>query len=140
MSTLKKLWYSDQDGNISECAAHIRSDDSQAAWQVDYRNDFLRDVTFKTIDWEYEQEYRLILEDTLSQYNEKDDRKLIYDFNSLKGIIFGIRTSREDKLKIIQIIEEKKKCPENNQTNFKFFEAYYSFKDGDIRKREIQLG
>ena len=139
VSTLKKLWYSDQDGNISECAAHIRSDDSQAAWQVDYRNNFLRDVTFKTRDWEYEQEYRLILEDTLSQHNEKDDRKLTYDFDALKGIIFGIRTSRKDKVKIREIIEEKKKCPENNRTDFTYFQSYYSSKDGDIRKREIQL-
>ena len=140
VSTLMELWYTDQDGNVSECAAHIRSDDSQAAWQVDYRNNFLRDVTFKTRDWEYEQEYRLILEDTLSQYNEKNDRKLTYDFNSLKGIIFGIRTSREDKLKIIQIIEKKKKCAGNNQTDFTYFQAYYSANDSKIHKREIRLG
>lgn len=136
----RELWYTDQNGRASECASHIGSDRSEAIWREDYRNNFLRDVTFKTRDWKYEQEYRLILEDTLSQHNEKDDRKLSYDFNSLKGIIFGMRTSTEDKVKIIEIIEEKKKCPENNQTDFKFFEAYYSSKDGGIRVREIQLG
>ena len=137
--TLKKLWYTDQDGNTSECAAHIGSDSDEAAWKELYWKHFLRDATFKTIDWEYEQEYRLILEDTLSQYNKKDDRKLTYDFDALKGIIFGIRTSREDKLKIIQIIEKKKKCAGNSQTDFTYFQAYYSANDSKIHKREIRL-
>ena len=139
VSTLMELWYTDENGNTSECAAYIGSDSDEAARKELYWNNFFRDVTFKTKDWKYEQEYRLILEDTLSQYNEKDDRKLSYDFNSLKGIIFGIRTSKEDMVKIIEIIEEKKRCAGNNQTNFTYFQAYYSAKDGDIRAREIQL-
>ena len=55
------------------------------------------------------QEYRLILENNSGKLNEKDHRKLTYDFNSLKGIIFGIRTSTEDKMKIIDLIEKKEK-------------------------------
>ena len=64
-------------------------------------------LLLKPKTWEYEQEYRLILEDGLSQFNEKDDRILTYDFDALKGIIFGIRTSTEDKVKIFDLIEEK---------------------------------
>ena len=139
MSTLRELWYTDQNGNISECAAHLESDQSQAAWQEDYWNNFFRDTTTKTTDWKYEQEYRLIIENTSGQFNERDDRKLTYDFNSLKGIIFGMRTSREDKVKIREIIEKKKECAENNQTDFTYFQAYYSAKDGDIRARKMQL-
>ena len=139
VSTLMELWYTDQDGNVSECAAHIGVDRDEADWRELYWNNFFRDITFKTKDWEYEQEYRLILEDGLSQFNKKDDRKLTYDFDALKGIIFGMRTSREDKLKIRKIIEEKKKCPENNQTDFTYFQAYYSANDGDIRARKMQL-
>ena len=147
--TLREFWYTDQDGNISECASHIGSDGSGAAWLELYRNDLFRDATFKTKDWEYEQEYRLILPDTLSQFDLENTlsqsyketyRKLTYDFNSLKGIIFGIRTPIEDKVKIFDLIEKKKKCDGNNRTDFKYFEAYYSAKDGEIRKREIQLG
>ena len=70
---------------------------------------------------------------------KKTIRALTYNLDSLKGIIFGIRTSREDKVKIREIIEEKKKCSENNQTDFKYFQAYYSANDGNIHKREIQL-
>ena len=140
VSTLMELWYTDENGNTSECAAHIGSERDEAAWKELYWKNFFRDVTFKTKDWRYEQEYRLILDDGLGQFNEKDDRALTYDFNSLKGIIFGMRTSREDKVKIIEIIEKKKECDRNNQTDFKFFEAYYSVKDADIRAREIRLG
>ena len=129
--TLRELWDADEGGNLSE----IESNGCE-----DVRDNFFNDVIFKTKHWEYEQEYRLIIENTSGQFNERDDRKLNYDFNSLKGIIFGMRTSTEDKLKIIEIIEEKKKCDGNNQADFKFFEAYYSTEDGKIHKREIQLG
>ena len=140
VSTLMELWYTDENGNISECAAHIGSDSDEAAWKELYWNNFFRDVTFKTKDWEYEQEHRLILENSSGQFNGKDDRKLTYNFNSLKGIIFGIRTPTEDVIKIREIIKKKKKCDGNNQTDFKYFQAYYSSKDSGIRVREIQLG
>ena len=145
VSTLKELWYTDQDGNLSECAAHIEPDSDESIWREMYRNNFLRDVTFKTKDWEYEREYRLILEDTLSQFNEKNDRKLTYDFGFLKGIIFGIRTSIEDKVKVIEIIDKKNQTDfkeiidKKNQTDFKYFQAYYSPQSGDIRARRIRL-
>ena len=139
VGTLRELWYTDQNGEISECAAHIESDSDEAVWKELYWKNFFRDITFKTKDWVYEQEHRLVLEDGLAQFNEKDDRALTYDFSSLKGIIFGIRTPTEDKVKIIEIMEEKKKCSENNQTDFKYFQAYYSANDGKIHKREIQL-
>ena len=135
--TLRELWYTDRDGRISECAAHIESESDVAAWKELYWNNFFRDVTFKTKDWRYEQEYRLILDDGLGQFNEKGDRALTYNLDSLKGIIFGMRTSTEDQIKIREIIENK--CDGNNPDNFTFFQAYYSDKDGDIRKRKIRL-
>ena len=101
-------------------------------------NNFFRDITTKIKDWAYEQEYRLVLADESSQFSEKSDRKLTYDFDSLKGIIFGMRTPTEDQMKIIKIIE-KKKCDRNNQNDFQFFQADYSAKDGEIRKHRVQL-
>ena len=136
-SSLMKLWYTDQDGNVSECAAHIDSDGAKGTWQKSYWDNFFRDITIKTRDWAYEQESRLILGHGLIEFSGKKDRILTYKFESLKGIIFGIRTPDEDKLEIINIIE--KKCRENNLTDFKFFQAYYSSDSGDIRKYEIQL-
>lgn len=127
---LRELWDTDESGNFSE----IEPDGCE-----DVRDIFFNDVTFKTKHWAYEQEYRLILENNSGKLNEKDQRKLTYDFNSLKGIIFGIRTSTEDMMKVIEITKNKKECDENNQTDFTYFQAYYSAKDSDIRAREIRL-
>ena len=96
---------------------------------------FYRDITIKTQDWEYEKEYRLILNSSLNNDTAKEDRILTYDFSSLKGIVFGIKTSMEDKLKIIEIII--KKCKETQRDNFEFFQAYYSPKDKNIQHRKI---
>ncbi|EBO7426256.1 hypothetical protein D0128_24510 [Salmonella enterica] len=43
---------------------------------------------------------------------------------SLKGIIFGIKTKKEDKIKIMQIINAK--CEANDRNDFKFYQAFYS--------------
>ncbi len=106
------------------------------AWTRGPLYTFYRDITVKTKDWKYEQEYRLILEDGLSEFKEKKSRTLRYDFKSLKGIIFGIKTSDEHRLKIIDIIEKKE---DYEQADFKFYQAYYSPEIGDIRKFELQI-
>ena len=135
---LMQLWYTDSDGNKSECAAHIQPDgEKKDDWRESYWDNFYRDITIKTKDWEYEQEYRLILNDRWREHEGKNYRTHTYNFSSLKGIILGIKVSDEDRLKIIEIVETK--CRENNRTNFKLFQAYYSPKYGDIRKYEITL-
>ena len=131
---LMNLWYSDQDGNLSECGNHIGKDGDIDSWRKNYWDNFYPSIITKTKDWSYEQEHRLILK-SLHGNLEKSQRILNYDFNSLKGIIFGIRTSEEDKLKIIEIIERK--CMEEKRTEFNFFQAYYSPQSADIRKFEI---
>ena len=73
----------------------------------------------------------------LGEYDEEKNRTLAYDFNSLKGIVFGINTADEDKVRIIEIIQ--KKCEEYKWTDFNFYQAYYFPETGDIRKYEIQL-
>ncbi|ONA10174.1 hypothetical protein AQ877_05890 [Burkholderia pseudomallei] len=47
-----------------------------------------------------------------------------YDFSSLEGIIFGVRTPTSDMMKIIEII--KRKCQKNGRTDFKFYRADFS--------------
>ena len=137
---LEELWYTDAEGNFSECGDHIPRDgeidnDDTVSWRESYWANFYRDITFKTKDWEHEQEWRLVLEERW--LDEGEDPKLIYDFNSLKGIIFGIRASDEDILKAIKIIQ--KKCKKHERTDFKFYKAEYFQKTGDIRKNEILL-
>ncbi len=134
---LEKIWYTDDEGNESECGKHVQPDGATFGWQQSYWDRFYHDITTKTKDWEYEQEYRLILNDVSGEYDDKESRKLIYDFSSLKGIIFGIRTSDESKLRVIEILVDK--CKENDLTDFKFYQAYYSSENGDIRKYELPV-
>ena len=135
---LKKLWYTDDEGNESECGDHILSNGAASEWEDSYRDRFYRDITAKTKDWKYEQEYRLILEDASGVYTERESRTIDYTFKSLKGIIFGIKTSDKDKSRIIEIIQRR--CREtSNRTDFKYYQAYYSPETGDIRKDEMDL-
>ena len=135
---LIKLWYTDSEGNRSECASHIRPDGNKKEdWQDTYWKKFYCDITTKTKDWAYEQECRLILgkEIRRQSVHTEEIRTRTYDFNSLKGIIFGIKTSDEDKLRIIKIIQEK--CKQHKRTDFKFYQAYYSPESGGIRKDKL---
>ena len=133
---LREVWYSDKDGNLSECGAHLEPNNIEA-WRKNYWNNFYPDITIKTTDWEYEQESRLILHSMLSDLSEGRQRTLTYNFSSLKGIIFGIRTPDADKMKIIEIIE--KKCKEKNRTDFWLFQAYYCHKTNKIQKYQLNL-
>lgn len=136
LPVLLKDWYSDEAGNLSECGIHLETN-KEEAWRKNYWNSFTRNITVKAQDWNYEKESRLILSNTFYDLDEKRRRTLNYDFRSLKGVIFGISTSDKDKFKIINTI--KKKCHENNRTDFEFFQAYYSHKTSDIQKYKIDL-
>ncbi|MDE0553598.1 MAG: DUF2971 domain-containing protein [Candidatus Poribacteria bacterium] len=103
---LVKRWYTDHSGNVSNCAHHIGSD-IEGSWRETYWNNFLRDISVKSTDWAYEKEYRLILNASFIDLNDKSTRKLKYKFESLNGIVFGINMSDEDKLRIIDIIFKK---------------------------------
>jgi len=105
-----------------------------ADWTKQYWDSFYQSVTKKTKDWEYENEHRLLICNMNGSYSQADTT-LQYDFKSLKGIIFGIKTSDEDKWKIIDII--KKKVIEHNHYDFSFYQAYYCRNDGDIKHYEI---
>ena len=134
--TLMKLWYSDENGNLSECGSHIGTAGDMESWKKSHWDNFYHSISIKSKDWSYEQEHRLVLGGIVGEL-EKSQRTLNYDFSSLKGIIFGMRTSEEDKHKIIEIIERK--CREEKRTDFEFFQAYYFPESGDFRKFKIPL-
>ena len=98
LGVLMKLWYTDDIGNKSDCASHIKDSASQEEWRNSYFDAFQRDISIKTKDWEHEQECRLILFSMLDDLSDSRKRALRYEFQSLKGIIFGIRTTNEEKI------------------------------------------
>lgn len=132
---LISTWYKSEDNVLSDIAGSVLDNNNKEKWRENYWDNFLKGILVKTKDWEYEKEYRLILYGLLDDEIEEEYRKLKYNFSSLKGLIFGIKTSTEDKLKIVEII--KQKCIENNRNDFEFYQAYYSTKDKNIQHREI---
>lgn len=129
-------WYTDEHGNVSECATHIGSQVDENAWRQTLWEKCLRHITVKTRDWKYENEYRLIAND-VSLGDDENDRTRRYNFSLLKGIIFGIRTLDKDKRKIIEIV--KRKCNKHNRTDFQLMQAYYSHRNGEIRAEKISF-
>ena len=127
---IRDLLLTDGQGNASESFPSDIDD-----WRQKYFYRFFHDTNIKTKDWAYEKECRLTLQDIDGHLDEKDTRKLSYAFNSLKGIIFGIRASDEDISRVVKIIQ--KKCEKDERTDFKFYQADYSPTTGDIRKYEI---
>ena len=134
---LMKLWYTDESGNVSECSTHSTGAAGLDAWRKIYWEQFERDITIKTKDWRYEEEERLILYSSLDNALDGRRRTTTYRFDSLVGIIFGIMTPDEHKLKIMEVIEGK--CRESGRTGFNFYQAYYSHEDGDIQRSPIGI-
>ena len=128
---LRESWYTDDHGNMSDCAGLL---DAREDGDLQIKRDlgaFYQDITFKTRDWEYEQEYRLVLDPGNGGALDSHARTLTYDFMSLKGIVFGLGMSDEHREKIRDIITRK--CAEIRRGCFEFYDAYYSPVHGDIQ-------
>lgn len=120
-SSLEKFWYRDELGNISNSIDWLQNMNEQtrdAHWKSFY------DATSSKLKvWEHENEYRLILHPSSYNLQNASDRTLKYNFKSLEGIIFGVKTSDSDKIAIMQKI--KKLCDVHSRSTFKFFQARY---------------
>lgn len=128
------LWCFDPETHESTSCKVINEEN----WK-DYFNRGLSVVNKKTKDWAFEREYRLTINSLHQNLQDKSDRILKYQFNSLSGIIFGINTWERDKRMIIDII--LKKCLSENRdlNDIKFYQAYYNNLTGSIDKRPIYI-
>jgi len=129
---LLKTWLQDETGNVSPRLTNVRHDDE---WRAELWKLFQESAIRKLPEWEHEQEYRIVVPDLLGlRANHPDFR---YDFSSLDGIVFGMRTSDEDKLAVMEIVEAK--CRRDNRADFQFFNARYSPLEGRLVVRPMPL-
>lgn len=126
MPQLMKTWYLASDGARSDCAKEILEDED--SWRDQYWKNFYHAITVKLKAWDREKESRLILSSNINDLTPSETRKLKYKFDSLEGIIFGINTSTEDKIKIIKRVRAL--CVEFKREHFTFYQAHY---DQDLR-------
>ena len=129
-------WYTDRSGQRSRCCDHIEAKNEQA-WRENYWENFIRDITIKSRDWSYEREYRLILTSSIVDLSQPSTRQLTYKFESLRGVIFGMKMSDSDKMRIIQIILEK--CRQYSRNSFEFYQAYYCQESNSIEKQKLDI-
>lgn len=92
--------------------------------------------TKKNIDWAYEEEARAIIFDHNYKFSNDKSRRVLYQPNKLKGIIFGNNTSVSDKLKVLGILKNKKSVL-NDQ--FKIYQAYFSKINGETKIKIHQV-
>ena len=129
-------WYTGRSGERSRCSDHIESHNEQE-WRDVYWENFIRDITIKSQEWSYERETRLILTSSLIDLSPPHTRTLTYKFESLRGIIFGMRMSDSDKIRIMRIIFEK--CRQQGRKYFEFYQAYYSRQSNSVEKEKLNI-
>ena len=131
---INSQWYLGGDGEVSSLL--IRDEEGRVAWRERYWEQYLISATTKTKTWEAEQEQRLVLYSMLSELSV-DDRKLDYEFSALEAVIFGVRVMTEQKIAIIRVIEEL--CRKHGRKEFKFFQAYFSNNQNEVKFAEMRV-
>lgn len=117
---MNNFWYLGENGSFSRCRDAVYADPD--AWRSAYWQTFGESALYKTPEWAYEEEYRIVMHSGFDM-STKDKRKLKYRFQDLAGIVFGARTDIEDKLKIMRLVDGK--CAKQKRSDFKFFEIRY---------------
>ena len=125
-----RLWYKDSGGNISESSTVL----DEESWSAHSQQMLYESLTKKSIDWEYEKECRLILTGSRTDWM-RDSRRYRYGFESLSGVIFGIRTPDDDKLRILEVLQEK--CKNSGRCDLNVYQAYYDNSRSSIQRREL---
>ncbi|MEN5214846.1 DUF2971 domain-containing protein [Pseudomonas pudica] len=112
-------WYRDQAGSVSSCAAWM----SNVSDDVYVRHQYLfhKSHTTKTAHWQNETEWRVVI---AGLPWSREQRQIKYAFNQLEGLIFGINTPDEIKVKVIKKIAEH--CAKYRRTDFKFYQAKFN--------------
>lgn len=118
--TLLENWYLNEKGDVSSCYSEF---EDKKGWIERYWTKRQLSITTKMQDWKNESEYRLILQNGMPDFYESKNRCLSYNFNSLDGLIFGIRTPEIEKYELIKVVE--KLCDKYHRTEFNIYQAYH---------------
>jgi hypothetical protein len=120
------FWYRG-DGGVMSATGQLTGTDE---WRNNYWRNFHMTVTTKLKDWQHECEYRITLQSRTVDLSILSKRKLQYRFEDLQGVIFGMKTTTEDMIAIVRIIQAK--CKQTGRSDFEFYKAYYSRITGRI--------
>lgn len=133
ITKLEQTWMRSESGQASVRLKEL-TDDIEAWREAHWEKAFER-TTWKHPDWKHEDEERLIVSTPFT--DDPAPEPLTYEFSQLEGIVFGMRMSSEDKLRMVNVIE--KKCRAEGRTDFRFFQAYYAPSKGQMDIEELRL-
>lgn len=126
-------WLASRDGKRSCCLNTIYEQEDK--WRKEYWQLLYDRYCHKTKEWEYEQEYRMLLVSSLFDYTKLESRVVKYHFSDLKGIILGAKMLPENRMKIVGAIE--KQCKQYGREDFKVYVAEYDHNIDAIVKRPL---
>lgn len=112
-------WYSGEDGSLSACGAWMANVNEEVYFR--HRELFLQTLTTKIAHWENETECRVVIEGLPWAPGE---RQVKYSLHQLEGLIFGISTPDDVKIKVIKKIAEH--CKAQRRSDFKFYQAKFN--------------
>jgi hypothetical protein len=130
---LERTWMKSESGVPSVRLKEVTDD--IAAWRKAHWEKAFERATWKHPDWAHEDEQRVIASTAFT--DDPAPEPLTYQFSQLEGVIFGMRMSSEDKLRIATLIETK--CRAEGRPDFRFFQAYYSPSKGEMDILELGL-
>jgi hypothetical protein len=130
---LKEQWYSNEDGELSICCEGMLSREEE--WRNNYWKTYEPAYLKKLPSWSHEREYRIIINSVLDTFDKPKNRLLEYRFEDLEAIIFGVKTPKEARTEIIEIV--KRKCEESGRDQFEFFEMAFSNRTNELYPRKI---
>lgn len=127
---LEQHWYS-FNGEKSKLVEDLFDSQKSNEWRRNYWEHMENNTNIKHPSWSHEEEYRIALIPIFdADYDTPEKRKIKYNFQNLYGIIFGVNTDDNEKLKIIKIIYDK--CVKYNREDFKLYQAVYNNNKGEI--------
>ncbi len=126
-------WLVNKAGESSCCLNDIY--DTEDKWREKYWQLLYDRYCHKTKEWEYEQEYRLLLISSFFDYREPESRVIKYHFSDLKGIILGAKMLPENRMKIVDAIEQQ--CKKYGRDDFNIYVAEYDHTTDSIIKRPL---
>lgn len=135
VNQLNRQWYTNDKGDYSSCSEHFSTNENEEEWRHIHWEYFETAYLKKLPAWSHEREYRIILSSVLDSFNESKNRLLEYNFEELEAIIFGMKTPKEDRKKIIDIVTEK--CKIEGIEEFDFYEMAYSNINQEMYTRKI---
>lgn len=123
-----ELWLTGKDG-ISRCMSSFSDEET---WRNNYWAVFNQIYLRKTKEWQHENEYRMVIDNSFYNYLTPESRMLPYDYRMLKGVVFGIRTSENDKKRVLEALITKK----DKLHDFVFYQSEFDSKRQTIVVRE----